>query len=82
MRAAIYAAEVGDDVYGDDPTVNALEALAAEMLGKEAALFVTSGTQANLVALLTHCARGDEYIAGATAHTYCCLLYTSPSPRD
>ena len=55
MRDAIYAADVGDDVYGDDPTVNALEALAAEMLGKEAALFVTSGTQANLVALLTHC---------------------------
>ena len=70
MRDAIYAAEVGDDVYGDDPTVNALESLAAEMLGKEAALFVTSGTQANLVALLTHCGRGDEYIAGATAHTY------------
>lgn len=70
MRDAIYAAEVGDDVYGDDPTVNALEAMAAEMLDKEAALFVTSGTQANLVALLTHCGRGDEYIAGATAHTY------------
>ncbi|NIP15063.1 MAG: low-specificity L-threonine aldolase, partial [Pseudomonadales bacterium] len=70
MRDAIYAADVGDDVYGDDPTVNALEALAAEILSKEAALFVTSGTQANLVALLTHCGRGDEYIAGATAHTY------------
>jgi threonine aldolase len=70
MRDAIHNAEVGDDVYGDDPTVNALEALAAEMLGKPAALFVTSGTQANLAALLTHCGRGDEYIAGATAHTY------------
>ncbi len=64
------AAEVGDDVYGEDPTVNALEALAAEMLGHEAGLFLPSGTQSNLVALLTHCGRGDEYIAGATAHCY------------
>ena len=70
MRDAIANAEVGDDVMGDDPTVNALEAKAAQLLDKEAALFVTSGTQANLVALLTHCQRGDEYIAGATAHTY------------
>lgn len=70
MRDAMHAAEVGDDVYGEDPTVNALEAKAAEMLGKEAALFVASGTQSNLIALLTHCQRGDEYIAGSTAHTY------------
>jgi len=70
MRAAMHAAEVGDDVYGEDPTVNALERLAAELLGKEAGLFLASGTQSNLVALLTHCQRGDEYIAGGTAHTY------------
>lgn len=70
MRAAMLAAEVGDDVYGEDPTVNALEALAAGMLGHEAAVFMPSGTQTNLVALLTHCGRGDEYIAGGTAHTY------------
>ncbi len=70
MRAAMAAAEVGDDVYGEDPTVNALEALAADLLGHEAALFLPSGTQSNLVALLTHCGRGDEYIVGASAHTY------------
>lgn len=70
MRAAMLAAEVGDDVYGEDPTVNALEALAADLLGHEAGVFMPSGTQTNLVALLTHCGRGDEYIAGATAHTY------------
>ncbi len=70
MREAMAAAEVGDDVYGEDPTINALEAKAAEVLGKEAALFVTSGTQSNFVALLTHCTRGDEYIVGQTAHTY------------
>jgi threonine aldolase len=70
MRAAMMTAEVGDDVYGDDPTVNALEALTAKMLGHEAGLFLPSGTQSNLVALLTHCGRGDEYIVGATAHTY------------
>ena len=70
MRDAMHDAEVGDDVYGEDPTVNALEAEAAELLGKEAGLFVASGTQSNLIALLTHCQRGDEYIAGATAHTY------------
>ena len=64
------AAEVGDDVYGEDPTVNRLEALAAEMLGKEAALFVASGTQSNLLALMSHCERGDEYIVGQQAHTY------------
>jgi len=70
MKAAMIDAEIGDDVYGEDPGVNALEALAAERLGKEAALFVPSGTQGNLAALLAHCQRGDEYIAGADAHTY------------
>ena len=64
------AAEVGDDVYGEDPTVNRLEATAAEHLNKEAALFVSSGTQANLLAIMSHCGRGDEYIAGQTAHNY------------
>ena len=70
MRAAMAAAEVGDDVYGEDPTVNRLEQIAAALTGQEAALFVTSGTQSNLLALLTHCRRGDEYIAGQEAHTY------------
>ena len=70
MRAAMLAAEVGDDVYGEDPTVNRLEALAAATLGKEAALFVCSGTQSNLLALLSHCERGDEYIVGQQGHTY------------
>jgi threonine aldolase len=63
-------AETGDDVYGEDPTVNVLEARIAEMTGKEAGLFVSSGTQSNLLALLSHCQRGDEYIAGQEAHTY------------
>jgi threonine aldolase len=70
MRAAMAAAEVGDDVYGEDPTVNRLEALAAQMLGKEAALFVASGTQGNLLGVMSHCERGDEYIVGQQAHTY------------
>lgn len=70
MRDAMAAAEVGDDVYKDDPTVNKLEALAAEMCGTQSALFVPSGTQSNLLALLCHCQRGDEYIAGQEAHTY------------
>ncbi len=70
MRAAMATAEVGDDVYGEDPTVNRLEAMGAEMLGKEAALFVSSGTQSNLLALLSHCERGDEYIVGQQGHTY------------
>jgi threonine aldolase len=70
MRAAIAAAEVGDDVFGDDPTVKKLEAKAAEMLGKEAALYLPSGTQSNLVALMAHCGRGDEYIVGQQAHCY------------
>ena len=70
MRQAMLTAAVGDDVYGEDPTVNALETFAADLLGKEAALFCPSGTQSNLLALLTHCGRGDEYIVGQTAHTY------------
>lgn len=70
MRNAMANAEVGDDVYGDDPTVNALEAEAARLSGKEAALFLPTGTQANLVALLTHCQRGEEYIVGQKAHNY------------
>jgi len=70
MREAMAEAEVGDDVYGDDPTVNRLEALAAEMLGKEAALFVPSGTMGNLIALLVHCQRGDEIIVGNQSHIY------------
>src|SRR4051812_27764368 len=68
MRRAMYEAEVGDDVFGDDPTVQRLEALAADRLGKAAALFVPSGTMGNLVAVLTHCARGDELIVGMEAH--------------
>ena len=63
-------AEVGDDVYGDDPTVNRLQSLAAEMLGKEDAILAASGTQSNLMAVLSHCERGDEYIVGQQAHTY------------
>lgn len=63
-------ADVGDDVYGEDPTVNRLEALAAETTGMEAAVFAASGTQSNLLALLAHCGRGDEYIVGQLAHTY------------
>ena len=69
MREAMYRAEVGDDVFGEDPTVNRLERMAAERLGKEAALFVVSGTMGNLVALLTHCGRGDEVILGDRSHT-------------
>jgi threonine aldolase len=68
MRKAMAEAEVGDDVAGEDPTVNRLEAMAAERLGKEAAVYVTSGTQGNLVALLTHCQRGDEVILGDKSH--------------
>lgn len=70
MREAMSNADVGDDVYGNDPTVNHLQELAADMLGKEAALFCSSGTQSNLLALLSHCERGDEYIVGQGAHTY------------
>ncbi|MGI8561386.1 MAG: low-specificity L-threonine aldolase [Luteimonas sp.] len=70
MRAAMAAAEVGDDVYGEDPTVNALQQRLAGDLGFEAGLFVPSGTQSNLLALMAHCQRGDEYIVGMDAHTY------------
>ena len=68
MREAMSNADVGDDVYGDDPTANELERRAAELLGKEAGLFVASGTQSNLTALLTHCGRGDEYISARDYH--------------
>ena len=70
MRAAMAAAELGDDVFGDDPTVNALQVRIAALLGKQAALFAPSGTQSNLCALMAHCQRGDEYIVGQMAHTY------------
>ena len=70
MRTAMARAEVGDDVYGEDPTVNRLEAMVAERLGKEAAIYVATGTQSNLIGLMSHCERGDEYIVGQQAHTY------------
>lgn len=70
MREAMYHAELGDDVFGEDPTVNRLEAMAAERMGKEAAMFVASGTMGNLTALLTHCQRGHEAIMGNKAHTF------------
>jgi threonine aldolase len=70
MRAAMMAAEVGDDVYGEDPTVNALQQRLADDLGFASALFVPTGTQSNLLALMSHCERGDEYLVGADAHTY------------
>ena len=70
MRAAMAAAEVGDDVYGDDPTVNRLQEVMAARFGFEACLFFPSGTQSNLAALMAHCGRGDEYLVGQEAHTY------------
>jgi threonine aldolase len=70
MRAAMAAAEVGDDVFGDDPTINRLQEMAAEMVGKEAGLFVPSGTMGNLAAVLAHCGRGDEVILGNLGHTF------------
>ena len=70
MRAAMANAEVGDDVFGDDPTVNRLQELAAALTGHEAALFTASGTMGNLVALLTHCGRGTEVIVGDKSHIY------------
>jgi len=70
MRAAMMAAPLGDDVFGDDPTVNALQDKLAALLGFDAALFMPSGTQSNLCAILAHCGRGDEYIVGQLAHTY------------
>ncbi len=71
MRTAMANAIVGDDDYGDDPTVNDLQQYAATLAGFEAALFTTSGTQANLLALMSHCERGDEYLCGQQAHNYC-----------
>ena len=70
MRRAMAEAELGDDVFGDDPSVNRLQARAAEMFGFEAALFFPTGTQSNLAALMSHCGRGDEYLVGQEAHTY------------
>ena len=70
MRAAMAAAEVGDDVYGDDPTVNRLQAVVAERFGFPSALFFATGTQSNLAALMAHCGRGDEFLVGQDAHTY------------
>ncbi len=89
MKEAMLAAEVGDDVYGEDPTINKLEALAANMLGTQDSIFCTSGTQTNLLALMTHCERGDEYIVGQHAHTYkyegggaAVLASIQPQPLD
>ena len=70
MKQQMFEAPLGDDVYGEDPTVNKLEQKAASLLGKEAAIFCSSGTQSNLIALMAHCERGDEYIVGQDAHTY------------
>ena len=70
MRRAMHDAELGDDVFGDDPTVNRLQARAAEMFGFEAALFFPSGTQSNLAALISHCQRGEAVIIGAEQHSY------------
>lgn len=70
MREAMMAAPLGDDVFGDDPSVNALQAKIAALTGKEAALFMSSGTQSNLCGMMAHCGRGDEYIVGQNAHTY------------
>lgn len=77
MRQAMMVAPVGDDVYGEDPTVNRLEAMAAERFGKEAGLLVTSGTMGNIIAILAHAGRGDEVIMGRNAHTY---LYEAGNP--
>jgi threonine aldolase len=70
MRAAMMSAPLGDDVFGDDPTVNRLQGVTAELLGYEAALLLPTGTQSNLAALMSHCGRGDEYLVGQEAHTY------------
>src|SRR3954463_4500176 len=70
MRRAMLEAELGDDVFGDDPTVNRLQARAAEIFGTEAGLLFPSGTQSNLAALMSHCQRGDEVIIGQEAHSY------------
>src|SRR3989337_4613773 len=70
MRTAMAEAVVGDDVFGEDPTVNRLQEMAAALMGKEDGLFVSSGTMGNLAAVLAHCGRGDELILGDKAHTY------------
>src|ERR1700736_3395859 len=70
MREAMYRAEVGDDVYGEDPAINRLQEMAAERLGKEAALFVVSGTMGNACALLSHAGRGEAIIVGDESHIY------------
>src|SRR3982750_1006975 len=70
MREAMARADVGDDVFGDDPTVNRLQEMCAERFGKEAGLFFPSGTQSNLAAVMAHCERGEEVIVGQEAHTY------------
>lgn len=87
MREAMASAKVGDDVFGDDPTVNALEERVADMLGMQSAMLAPSGTQTNLIALLTHCGRGDEYLVGQDYHTYkyeagggACLGSIQPQP--
>jgi len=89
MKEAMMAAKVGDDVYGEDPTINELEAMAANMLGTQDSIFCASGTQTNLLALMTHCERGDEYIVGQHAHTYkyegggaAVLASIQPQPLD
>ena len=89
MRQAMSSAPVGDDVYGEDPSVNRLESQMADMLSHEAGLFVTSGTQGNLLAILTHCQRGEEYIAGSRSHAYldeagggAVLASVQPQPID
>lgn len=89
MQQAMMTAQVGDDVYGEDPSVNALEALSARMLGTESAIFCTSGTQSNLLGIMSHCERGDEYIVGQMAHTYkyeaggaAVLASIQPQPLD
>ncbi len=93
MRTAMANAEVGDDVFGEDPTINRLEALAAEKVGKEKGVFVPSGTMGNLLAVLAHCGRGDEVIMGTMGHTFLSEgggiaalggvhTYTIPNQRD
>ena len=82
MREAMAAAPVGDDVYGEDPTINRLEALAAEKVGKEAALFVPSGTMGNLLALLSHTRPGQEVILEANSHIYNYEVGASEPLRD
>lgn len=89
MRQVLANAEVGDDVFGEDPTINKLEEYAADLLGKEASLFVATGTQGNLLSVMSHCSRGDEYIAGQQSHLYrweaggsCILGGVYPQPLD